>query len=168
MRKLLIAVSVLLLTAGLWAQTAPPATDDAAQLRQEIDQLKKTINSLEQRLDVQENATKAAPSQTAAKAVTLPANEAITDLQGSVRDLNDRVNQGERRSLRDRLDWSGDYRFEAHTIWGGVPNHYDGMQLQNLMVKTMWFTGSNGYTPDQTAGLLSSPTLPNGQPNTPA
>src|SRR5215475_11672081 len=143
MRKLLIAVFVLLLTAGLWAQTAPPATDDAAQLRQEIDQLKKTINSLEQRLDKQESAAKAATAQTPATqpAATQPPaakDEAVSDLQSSVRDLNERMNQTERRTLRDRLDWGGDYRFEAHTIWGGVPNHYDGMQLQNLMVKTMW------------------------------
>jgi hypothetical protein len=137
MRKLLIAVFAFLLTAGLWAQTAPPATDDATQLRQDIDQLKKTINSLEQRLDAQEKATKPSASQTSAN-TAVPANEAITDIQASVRDLNDRVNQGERRSLRDRLDWAGDYRFEAHTIFGTVPNHYDGMQLQNLMVKTLW------------------------------
>jgi hypothetical protein len=173
MRKLLIAVFVLLLTAGLWAQTAPSATDDAPQLRQEIDQLKKTINLLEQRLDKQESAAKAATAQTPATqpAATQPLtskDEAVVDLQTSVRDLNERMNQTERRTLRDRLDWGGDYRFEAHTIWGGVPNHYDGMQLQNLMVKAMWFAGSNGYTPSQMVGLLSSPTLPNGQPNTPA
>ena len=41
MRKLLWAALLFLLTPGLWAQSAPPATDDAAQLRQEIDQLKK-------------------------------------------------------------------------------------------------------------------------------
>lgn len=138
MRTLLVAVTTLLLTPGLWAQTAPPATDDAAQLRQEIDQLKKTLNSLEQRLDTQEKATKAPVTQTAATPTATPANDAITDLQASVRDLNDRVNQGERRSLRDRLNWGGDYRFEAHTIRGTVPNHYDGMQLQNLMVRTLW------------------------------
>ena len=153
MRKLLVAVSALLLTAGLWAQTAPPATDDAAQLRQEIDQLKKTINSLEQRLDAQEQATKTPASQAPA-ASAVPANEAVTDLQTSVRDLNDRVNQGERRSLRDRLDWAGDYRFEAHTIRGTVPNHYDGMQLQNLMVKTLWMAAPT------TSGGLGAPLDP--------
>ena len=158
MRKLLIAVSVLLLTAGLWAQTAPPATDDAAQLRQEIDQLKKTINSLEQRLDAQEKATKAAPAQPAVTPALTPANEASTDLQTTVRDLNDRVNQTERRSLRDRLDWGGDYRFEAHTIRGTVPSHYDGMQLQSLMVKTLWMVA-----PTSKGGLgmpLDPSTLP--------
>ena len=173
MRKLLIAVFMFWLTAGLWAQTAPPATDDAAQLRQEIDQLKKTINSLEQRLDKQEGATKAAAAQTPAAqpATTPPAagkDEAVADLQTSVRDLNERVNQTERKTLRDRLEWGGDYRYEYHVIRGNIPGHYDGMQMQNLMVNTMWFAGLNGYTPSQMMGLLSSPTLPNNQPNTPA
>jgi hypothetical protein len=66
------------------------------------------------------------------------------------------------------LKLTGDYRFQAHTIWGNVPAHLDGMAMQNLMVKSIWFAGFNGYTPAQMAGLLSSPTLPNGQPNTPA
>ena len=148
MRKLLVAVSMLLLTAGLWAQTAPPATGEAAQLQQEIDQLKKTIHSLEQRLDVQEKATTAAAAQTAVTPVPSSTNEAITDVQASVRDLNERLNQGERRSLRDRLDWGGDYRFEIHTIRGNIPAHYDGMQLQNLMVKTLWL-----FAPQSQGGL---------------
>jgi len=168
MRKLLMAVLMFLLAAGLWAQTAPPAPDDAAQLRQEIDQLKKTINSLEQRLDVQEQKTKAAATQPAATQTAAPKDEAVADLQTSVRDLNERVNQTERKSLRDRLEWGGDYRYEVHTIRGNIPTHYDGMQVQNLMVNSMWFAGLNGYTPSQMIGLLSSPKLPNGQPNTPA
>lgn len=163
MRKLLIAVFVFLLTAGLWAQTAPPATDDAAQLRQEIDQLKKTLNSLEQRLDAQENVTKAAAPQPDATPASAPAptNDAITDLQTSVRDLNERMNQTERRTLRDRLDWGGDYRFEAHTIWGTVPNHFDGMQLQNLMVKTLWMAAPTSQ------GGLGMPLDPNKLPPDP-
>jgi len=153
MRKLLLTVPVLLLVSGLWAQTAPPATDDAAQLRQEVDQLKKTINSLEQRLDAQENAAKAAPAQAPAAqpAATQPAaskEEAVSDLQTSVRDLNERVNQTERKTLRDRLEWGGDYRYEFHVIRGNIPTHYDGMQLQNLMVNTLWLV-----TPQSQGGL---------------
>ena len=97
-----------------------------------------------------------------------PKDEAISDLQTSVRDLNERVNATERKSLRDRLEWGGDYRFEVHAIRGNIPTHYDGMQMQNLMVNSMWYAGLNGYTPSQMIGLLSSPTLPNGAPNTPA
>jgi len=65
-------------------------------------------------------------------------SSAIADLQASVRDLNERTNQSERRGLRNRLDWGGDYRFETHVIRGNIPTHYDGMQLQNLMVNTLW------------------------------
>lgn len=146
MRKLLWAALLVLPITGLWAQSAPPATDDAAQLRQELDQLKKVVAALEQRLETQEKAKTAeapapsVPATPAQAALTAEAKQdpAIADLQERVRDLNDRVNTTERRSLKDRLDWGGDYRFEAHTIWGTVPNHYDGMQLQNLMVKTLW------------------------------
>jgi hypothetical protein len=146
MRKLLFAVLLFLLTTGLWAQTAP-ATDDAAQLRQEIEQLKTTVNALEQRLNAQENA-KPAQAVVPIAATASTKDTAVADLQESVRDLNDRVNTTERKSLRDRLDWGGDYRFEAHTIWGTVPNHYDGMQLQNLMVKTLWM-----FAPQSQGGL---------------
>ena len=143
MRKLLLAVLMCLLTAGLWAQTAPPATDDAAQLRQEVDQLKKNLDALEQRLAAQE---KTAPTSAAQPAAKEEVNTA--DLQTSVKDLNERVNQTERKSLRDRLEWGGDYRFEMHTIRGNIPTHYDGMQVQNLMVNTLWL-----FTPQSQGGL---------------
>src|SRR5215470_6762911 len=139
MRKLQWTALLLLLTTGLWAQSAPPATDDAAQLRQEIDQLKKTMAALEQRLDAQDKTKIAEPPAPATRAApTTVSPTTVSDLQESVRDLNERIADTERRSLKDRLDWSGDYRFEAHTIRGTVPNHFDGMQLQNLMVKTLW------------------------------
>jgi hypothetical protein len=145
MRKLLLAALMFLLTSGLWAQSAPPATDDAAQLRQEIDQLKKTVNALEQRLDAQQKTAQPTVAQPADKK-----EEAVStaDLQTSIRDLNDRVLESERKGLRDRLEWGGDYRFEAHTIRGNVPAHYDGMQLQNLTVKTLWL-----FAPKSQGGL---------------
>jgi len=145
MRKLHLAVLMFLLTTGLWAQSAPPATDDAAQLRQEIDQLKKTVNALEQRLEAQEKGAQQNAAQPAA-----PKEEAVStaEMQTSVRDLNDRVLEAERKGLRDRLEWGGDYRFEAHTIVGNVPAHYDGMQLQNLTVKTLWL-----FAPTSQGGL---------------
>jgi hypothetical protein len=145
MRKLLFAVLMFLLATGLWAQTTPPATEDAGQLRQEIDQLKKTVNALEQRLEAQE---KAAPQNVAQPAAVKNDAVSTADLQTDVRDLNERVLETERKSLRDRLEWGGDYRFEAHTIRGNVPAHYDGMQLQNLTVKTLWL-----FAPTSQGGL---------------
>jgi hypothetical protein len=152
MRKLLFAVLLFLLATGLWAQS-PPATEDAAQLRQEIDQLKKTINSLEKRLDAQEKATQSAAAQPAeAKSDVISAAE----LQTSVRDLGDRVSATERKSLQDHLQWGGDYRFEAHTIRGTVPSHYDGMQLQNLLVRTMFYMQTNGGMPPADVASIQS------------
>ncbi len=143
MRKLLMAVLIFLLAAGLWAQS-PPTNDEPAQLRQEIDQLKKTIDALEKRLDAQEKVTQPTSTQ-AAEAK----NDVVStaDLQTSVRDLNDRVSLTERKTLQDRLQWGGDYRFEAHTIRGNIPSHYDGMQLQNLLVRTMFYMQTNGGAP---------------------
>jgi hypothetical protein len=145
MRKILWVALMFLLTTGLWAQSAPAATDDATQLRQEVDQLKKTVQALEQRLDAKEQS----PPQAAAPAAA-PKEEVVpaAELQTSVRDLNDRVLESERKSLKDRLEWGGDYRFEAHTIVGNVPAHYDGMQLQNLTVKTLWL-----FAPTSQGGL---------------
>ena len=155
MRKLLLAALMFLLTSGLWAQSAPapPADDNAAQLRQEIDQLKKTVNALEQRLETQEKAAQPATAQPAEKKEEAVSN---ADLQTSVRDLNDRVLETERKGLRDRLEWGGDYRFEAHTIRGNVPSHFDGMQLQNLLVKTMFYMQTNGGAPPPNVAAIQS------------
>ena len=153
MRRLLLAVTVFLLAAGLWAQTAPPAADNAAQLQQEIDQLKKNIDALQQKLNAQpsETNTPASPmtaTPSAGAQTEAAKQEAVSDLQTSVRDLNDRVSQVERKTLRDRFDWGGDYRYETHIIRGNVPTHYDGMQVQNLMVNTLWL-----FTPQSQGGL---------------
>ncbi len=153
MRKLLWAAMLFLLTTGLWAQSAPPATDDAAQLRQEIDQLKKAMTALEQRLEAQEKAKQEAA---AAPAVAKEEAASTSDLQTSVRDLNDRVLETERKGLKDRLSWGGDYRFEAHTIRGNVPAHYDGMVLQNLLVKTMFYMQTNAGAPPPSVDAIQS------------
>lgn len=55
-----------------------------------------------------------------------------------IRELDDRVSQTERSQALDRISFTGDFHFEAHTIQGRVPAHYDGMALQNLVVKTMF------------------------------
>ncbi|MBZ5630504.1 MAG: DUF3373 domain-containing protein, partial [Acidobacteriia bacterium] len=134
MRTFLASVlSVVLLAGpGAWAQQKAPAPNsDSSELRQEVDNLKKTIAALEARIAAQEQQKTAAPKPAAAEGTVSAAD---------LKDLDDRVNSTERKSAMDRLNWSGDYRFEAHTIRGNVPNHYDGMNLQNLVVRTLWLT----------------------------
>jgi len=141
MRRLILAVLVLLIATGLWAQSPPAQADDNAQLRQEVNQLKKTLAALEQRLAAQE---KSAQQVQEDKKSTV----SVPELQANVKEIDERVRETEKKSFIDRLNWSGDYRFEAHTIRGNVPAHYDGMQLQNLVVRTLWM-----MTPTTQGGL---------------
>jgi hypothetical protein len=155
MRTLATAILVLLLAAGLWAQAAPP--DDSAQLRHELEQMKKTIVALEQRLAAQEKvqANALAPSKE-----TVSVTELATDLK----DVKEQVNETQRKTLLDRIQWSGDYRFQAHTLRANIPAHYDGMQVQNFMTKMLWMAaptsmgglgGPTGYTPAQMQAFMS-------------
>jgi hypothetical protein len=172
MRKFIAGFLSLMMLAGpgLLAQDQPtaPPSQDAAQMRQEIDQLKKQLAAMEERLAAQEKTQQAATETKTENAKAAEETVSAADLKAEMKDLDARVSKAERKTTLDRLRWSGDFRVETHSIFGNIPTHYDGMQLQNLMVKTMWFAGINGYTPDQMGGLLSSPTLPNGQANTPA
>jgi hypothetical protein len=125
---------------GLWAQQASNAPNDNAELRQEVEQLKKTLTALEQRLATQEQ--KAAPSVPAAPvATTTTATEAApttTDLQVQVKELDERVQKTEMHTALDRVHFSGDYRYEVHSIYEHIPAHFDGMQLQNALVRTIF------------------------------
>jgi len=134
-----VLIAVFLGALNLAGQTAvaTPASDDTTQLRQEIEQMKKTIAAMEERLAAQE---KTAQEQQKAKETDIAKKdtESVAELQTRVKDLSQRLNKSERKSGLDRLAWSGDFRVESHSIFGSVPAHYDGMKLQNLVVKTLW------------------------------
>jgi hypothetical protein len=163
----LVVTLVLLLAFAASAQNVPAATstqpspaagDENTQLRQELDQMKKAVAALEERLTTQEKAAQ----EKKADAKPAPAGDQPTtaELATEVKDLDHRMSQTERRGALDRINFTGDYRFEAHSIWGNVPAHFDGMQLQNLMVKTLWLfappsQGGMGMTFDPS--LLNMP-----------
>src|SRR6516162_6676067 len=120
-----------LMLAGLevWAQTTPPAgqsntitPEEATQLRQEIDQLKKTVNVLEQKLEAQSKP--AVPSEHVAADLASNYAELSTDMK----DLEKRVSETEKSTTLDRVKFSGDYRFQVNTIWGNVPNYFNGLE----------------------------------------
>ena len=146
-RLLLISIAfVLLLTlaasaqntsAGTSNQPSSAAADDNAQLRQELEQMKKSVAALEERLAAQEKKEEVKQQATGDQPNT-------SELVATVKDLDHRISQTERRGALDRVNLSGDYRFEAHSIWGNVPAHFDGMQLQNLVVKSLFYVNTNG------------------------
>lgn len=153
MHKFLIGLItfLLLLTAAASAQNAPAATttqpspavtDENVQLRQELDQMKKAVAALEDRLAAQEKAAQEKKDE--AKQQSATEQPSTSELAATVKELDHRIAQTERRGALDRINFSGDFRFEAHSIWGDVPSHFDGMQLQNYVVKSLFYVNTNG------------------------
>ena len=113
--------------------------------------MKKAVAAMEERLAAQEKATQekvAQEKKDESKQQPAAEQQSTAELAATVKDLDHRLSQTERRGAMDRINFTGDYRFEAHSIWGSVPAHYDGMQLQNLMVKTLWL-----FTPTSQGGM---------------
>lgn len=107
---------------------------EASRLRAEVEQLKKVLSALEERLAAQEKKQEEAAPK-------------AEETSAQVKDLDRRVMKTERATALDRVRLGGDYRFEAHSIRGTVPAHYDGMKLQNLLVQTMFSMGVLGRPP---------------------
>ncbi len=61
---------------------------------------------------------------------------------------------------KDKIQWSGDLRVEAHSIQGDIPDYIDGMRMQNLFFETMFMMNHasfdpNSFDPTQvTAGMM--------------
>ena len=161
MRRIALILSLIILIqlAGpvVWAQNAAKSAasasasasapaDPSDELKQELEKLKKAVAALEERLKAQEKQTQA-PAQ--ALVQQQPVSELVTD----VKDLDKRVSATEREQALDRLRITGDYRFEAHSIAGKVPAHFDGMALQNLVVKTMFAMPILGRPPASVAEI---------------
>lgn len=115
--------------AGTDGAVASPGADSTETLQQELDKLKKEVAAMEARLKAQEQQSQLQKQQTAA---------APSEVAASLKELDQRVSDTERGQALDRLHFSGDYRFESHSIIGRVPSHFDGMKLQNLVVRTMF------------------------------
>ncbi len=114
--------------AGPAAVPATPAVATTEGLQQELDKLKQEVAALEEKLKTREQQAQQ-PKQP---------EPAPSEVAQSLKELDQRVSETERGQALDRLRFSGDYRFEGHSIIGTVPSHFDGMQLQNLLVKTMF------------------------------
>jgi hypothetical protein len=64
---------------------------------------------------------------------------AADDAEQRLKDLEKKVQKLEVDAATDRVKVTGDFRFEAHDIDADMPDHFDGMALQNLVVNTMFY-----------------------------
>jgi hypothetical protein len=130
--------------AGAEGVAASPGAASTETLQQELEKLKKEVAALEERLKAEEQQSQSQKQQAA------PAPSEVTT---SLKELDQRVSETERGQALDRLHFSGDYRFEGHSIIGRVPSHFDGMQLQNLVVRTMFAMPILGRPPASLAEI---------------
>ena len=139
-----LLVMILLIGPTTWSQTSSSSSSDTTEIRQQLEQLKKTVAALEEKLANQEKEQQAATAATPAAGTT------------DVKELDARVAKAERKGALDRINWSGDFRFQTHTYTSTIPSHFDGMQLQNLVVKTMFYMQTNGGMPPMDVASINS------------
>jgi len=72
---------------------------------------------------------------------------ALADDSAKIKALEKRLQKLELKANKNKIDWSGDLRVEAHSITGETADHYDGMALQNVMVNSMFFHQDTGNLP---------------------
>jgi len=101
----------------------------------------------------QAEAQKAQAEAQKAQAEAQKAQKATEEAAASLKELDERVSANERTQALDRVHFTGDYRFEAHSILGSIPAHYDGMALQNLVVKSMFAMSVLGRPPMSVAEI---------------
>lgn len=147
-----LSVSVSLAQAQQPEPEAPvptPTPSEQELLRKEIERLKEQVNALETRLTAEENKEQKAvelPDQNQAEIID-KLNEDQEKTTQQLREINRRVMKTERDTALQRIRFSGDYRFEAHSIRATQPAHFDGMKLQNLLVKSMFSMNILGRPP---------------------
>ena len=73
--------------------------------------------------------------------------EQISDLKEEVKDLEKRLMKTERKAALDRINFSGDFRFEVNSISSTYDDYFNGMQLQRALVDTLFYFNGNGYPP---------------------
>ena len=79
-----------------------------------------------------------------AVAMAAVAQAGDADLEKKIKDLEKRLRKVERKAATDRVDFTGDFRFEAHSIDADIPDFMDGMALQNVMAQTLFYFGHSG------------------------
>ncbi len=84
--------------------------------------------------------------------------EEIDKLKEEINDLEKRVMKNERKTALDKINFSGDFRFELNSINSTYDDYFDGMQLQRMLVDTLFYFGATGMppqSPDAVQGFIA-------------
>ncbi len=116
----ILALSALLAAGSLQAQSSDPELQEIQQLRQTIEQLQHRLDALEKQ---------------------------VTHNQKKQQRTEKVVMKNQRKTALDRINFTGDFRFEANGISTSIPDFYNGMTVQKGMVDTMFYLGATGNPP---------------------
>jgi len=70
------------------------------------------------------------------------------DTDAKMKALEKRIQKLEITNAKDRIQWTGDLRVEAHQTTGEVDNYIDGMNMQALTYGAMFMIDSGGMPTD--------------------
>jgi hypothetical protein len=73
--------------------------------------------------------------------------EEIDELKAQIDDLEKRVMKNERKAGLDRINFTGDFRFEVNSLDLTFDDYFNGMQLQRMLVDTLFYFGATGMPP---------------------
>ncbi len=71
----------------------------------------------------------------------------IEELERRSAQTDKRTDTLERKSALDRVNFTGDFRFEAHSIRADLAPRIDGLKFQNNLVNTLFYFGATGHPP---------------------
>ncbi len=130
MRKLVcLTMGVLFVSSTFaFAQSSSSTQEEIKLLRQQLQQIQQRLDQLEQQEAEQAKKTKKVEKKQKRMQKTVMTNQ--------------------RKTALDRINFTGDFRFEANSISSSIPNFYNGMAVQKGMVDTMFYMGANGMPPE--------------------
>jgi hypothetical protein len=80
-------------------------------------------------------------------ALVAMATTAVADDSAKIKRLEKRLQKLELKANKNKINWSGDLRVEAHSLTGETADYYDGMALQQVMVNSMFYHQFTGNLP---------------------
>jgi hypothetical protein len=83
-------------------------------------------------------------------AVLAMAGNALAErtVEDRIKALEQKVRTLKVNDAKDKIQWSGDLRVEAHKIQGDIPDYIDGMRMQNLFFETMFMMNHPTFDPN--------------------
>jgi hypothetical protein len=69
------------------------------------------------------------------------------NIEDEISSIKKRLNEVEKKSILDKINFEGEYRFEANSINGDISSYIDGLKLQNMVVSTIFYYSYTGQLP---------------------